>query len=58
MQNDNDYDNVDRIVRQRYDQEIDFRNMNVRQIRGVMNYHNIPYRDDNGNILPQYRTKE
>ena len=55
MANDDDQDDADRIVRQRYDQEMYFRNLNFRQLRCVMNRHDIRYQAANGNILPQCR---
>ena len=56
MANNEDYINVDGIVLQQYHNEAHFRGLNVRQIRGVMVHFNIPLRDINGDILPQYRS--
>ena len=51
-----DYDNVDHIVLPQYNNDQQLANVNVRQMRGIMRYHNIPYLDDDENILPQFRT--
>ena len=51
-----DYDDVDNVVLQQYNNEHELEKLNIRQMRGVMRYHNIPYLDDNGNILPPFRT--
>ena len=54
--NQNDYANVDNIVAEVYHLPEDFRCLNVMQMRGVMHHFKIPFRDNNGNILPQFRT--
>ena len=54
--NQKDHANVDNIVADVNHLPEDFERLNVMQIRGVMHHFNILFCDNNGNILPQFRT--
>ena len=54
-QNQQDYDDPGHVL-QRYSNAAELQNYNIRRMRGIMNHFNIPFRDDNGIILPQFRT--
>ena len=54
-QNQQDYDDPGHVL-QRYSNAAELQNYNIRRMRGIMNHFNIPLRDDNDAILPQFRT--
>ena len=55
MAQNQDYE-VPQNILQRYNNQADFSAYTVIQIRGIMHHYNIPYRDANNQILPQFRT--
>ena len=55
MAENGDYDMPDNIL-QRYG-NADLAAHTMRQMRGIMHHHHIPYRDDNNNILDAFRAR-
>ena len=56
MAENRDYDMPENVL-QRYGNAADLAAHTIRQMRGIMHHHHIPYRDDNNNILETFRAR-